>query len=108
MPRPATGRPAGRQKTKEYATILARVPQNLVDQVKDYAEINDTSISALIREGLECRLQTGLAHPRLPTFQLIAMHTPWLKRLPSGAATHVRPGTAGRSDAQRTRTVTPR
>lgn len=62
MPRPATGRPAGRPKTKEYATILARVPQNLADQVKDYAEINDTSISALIREGLEWRLQAGLAH----------------------------------------------
>jgi len=62
MPRPVTGRPAGRPKTKEYATLLARVPQDLVDHVKDYAEIHDTSISALIREGLEWRLQTGLSH----------------------------------------------
>jgi hypothetical protein len=51
-----TGRPSGRPKTKEYATLMARVPQDLVDRVKIYADLHQCTISDLIREGLEWRI----------------------------------------------------
>ena len=47
-----TGKPRGRPKTKEYATLMARIPQDLVDEVKRYAGLHRQSISVVIREGL--------------------------------------------------------
>jgi hypothetical protein len=57
MPYKPTGRPAGRPKTKYYETLQARVPQELVDRVKTYARQHQQSIAALIRDGLEWRIQ---------------------------------------------------
>jgi hypothetical protein len=51
-----TGRPVGRPKTKEYSTLLARVPQDVIDRVKAYAEAHHKTISELIRNGLEWRI----------------------------------------------------
>jgi hypothetical protein len=47
-----TGRPRGRPKTKEYVTLMARVPQELADQVKRYASLHRQPISVVIRDGL--------------------------------------------------------
>ena len=55
-----TGRPPGRPKTKEYVTLLARVPVELADLVKRYAaERGQLPVSELIREGLEWRIGEG-------------------------------------------------
>ena len=55
-----TGRPPGRPKTKEYTTVLARLPQELADLVKRYAaERGQLPVSELIREGLEWRIGDG-------------------------------------------------
>src|SRR5262245_53344730 len=43
----------GRPKTKEYRTLMARIPQDLVDRVKEYAAQHQHNISALIRDALE-------------------------------------------------------
>jgi hypothetical protein len=55
-----TGRPPGRPKTKEYKTVLARIPAELADLVKRYAaERGQLPVSELIREGLEWRIGDG-------------------------------------------------
>lgn len=55
-----TGRPVGRPKTKEYVTMLARVPAELADLVKRYAaEHGSLPVAELIREGLEWRIGDG-------------------------------------------------
>jgi hypothetical protein len=56
MPYISTGRPVGRPKTKEYSTLLARVPQELINRVKDYCNTHNLTISELIRDGLEQRM----------------------------------------------------
>lgn len=48
-----------RGDVKAYATLIARVPQALVDQVKSHASHHRCSVSELIREGLEMRLESG-------------------------------------------------
>lgn len=53
-----TGRPRGRPKTKEYVTLMARIPQELVDQVKQYALLHRQPISVVIREGLLLLLES--------------------------------------------------
>ena len=53
-----TGRPRGRPKTREYATLMARIPQDLVDQVQRYAGLHRQSISMVIREGLHLLLES--------------------------------------------------
>ena len=54
-----TGRPPGRPKTKEYKTVLARIPAELAELVERYrAERGQISVSELIREGLEWRSVT--------------------------------------------------
>jgi len=70
-----TGRPRGRPKTKEYVTLMARVPQDLADRVQRYAGLHQQSISVVLRDGLELLLEdehyrpfmsdsnTGSAHP---------------------------------------------
>jgi antitoxin component of RelBE/YafQ-DinJ toxin-antitoxin module len=58
-----TGRPVGRPKTKEYGTLLARVPQELINRVKDYCNTHNLTISELIRDGLErCMSQEDIPY----------------------------------------------
>ena len=55
-----TGKPLGRPKTKEYVTLVARVPADLAALVKRYAtEHGSLPVSELIREGLEWRIGDG-------------------------------------------------
>src|SRR5712691_9290093 len=48
-----TGRPRGRPKTKEYVTLMARVPQDLADQAKRYAGQQRQTMSDVLRDGLQ-------------------------------------------------------
>ena len=52
-----TGRPRGRPKTKEYVTLMARVPQDLADRVQRYAGLKRQTISDVLRDGLLVLLQ---------------------------------------------------
>jgi hypothetical protein len=48
-----------RHDQKAYTTVLARIPQDLADDVKRYASQHRLSVSELIRDGLEMRLESG-------------------------------------------------
>ena len=52
-----TGRPPGRPKTKEYVTLMARVPQDVADQAKRYAGLHRHTMSDVLRDGLLMLLQ---------------------------------------------------
>jgi hypothetical protein len=54
-----TGRPVGRPKTKEYRTISLKIPTPLLDRVQTYAHLHRQSLSELIRDGLEWRIDAG-------------------------------------------------
>ena len=55
-----TGNLVGRPKTKEYVTMLARVPAELADLAKRYAaQHGGVPLSVLLREGLEWRIGDG-------------------------------------------------
>ena len=60
-----TGRPRGRPKTKEYVTLMARVPQDLADRVERYAALHQQSISVVLRDGLEVLLEEDRYQPFL-------------------------------------------
>ena len=47
-----TGRPRGRPKTKEYVTLMARVPEDLAERVQRYARVKRLTISDVLRDGL--------------------------------------------------------
>ena len=47
-----TGRPRGRPKTKEYVTLMARVPQDLAERVQRYAGRKRLTMSDVLRDGL--------------------------------------------------------
>src|SRR4030095_5289076 len=47
-----TGRPRGRPKTKEYSTLMARVPEELADRVKRYAAAHRQPIAVVMRDAL--------------------------------------------------------
>ena len=47
-----TGRPKGRPKVKEYVTLMARVPLELVEQARKYAARKQQPISEVLRDGL--------------------------------------------------------
>jgi hypothetical protein len=49
-----------RNDLKAYTSLIARIPQDLADQVKRYASEHRCTISELIRDGLEMRLETDL------------------------------------------------
>lgn len=50
----ATGKPRGRPKTREYSTLVARVPTDLVSRVKLYAEEHgEISVAEVIKTGLK-------------------------------------------------------
>ena len=46
-----------RHDLKAYTTLMARIPQDLADQVKAYASQHRCTVSELIRDGLEMRLE---------------------------------------------------
>ena len=52
-----TGNPRGRPKTKEYVTLMARVPLELVDQARRYAARKRQPISEVLRDGLVLLLE---------------------------------------------------
>src|SRR6185436_16737628 len=58
-----TGRPRGRPKTKEYVTLMARVPQDLADRVQSYAGLHQQTISLVLRDGLELLLEEDRYRP---------------------------------------------
>ena len=49
-----------RNDLKAYTSVIARIPQELADQVKRYAREHRCAVSELIRDGLEMRLDTDL------------------------------------------------
>ena len=59
MPYHPTGRAPGRPKTKDYVTLVARVPAELVALVKQYARTHDQPVAELIRDGLVWRIGDG-------------------------------------------------
>src|SRR5215475_4167514 len=58
-----TGRPRGRPKTKEYSTLMARVPEELVERIKRYAAQKRQPISVVIRDALEILLEEDRYQP---------------------------------------------
>jgi hypothetical protein len=60
-----TGRPRGRPKTKEYVTLMARVPQELANRVQRYAGLHQQSISVVLRDALEVLLEEDRYQPFL-------------------------------------------
>jgi hypothetical protein len=60
-----TGRPRGRPKTKEYVTLMARVPQDLADRVQRYAGLHQQPLSVVLRDGLELLLEDDRYQPFL-------------------------------------------
>jgi hypothetical protein len=44
---------------KAYTSITARIPQDLANEAKRYAGIHRLSVSELVRDGLEMRLEEG-------------------------------------------------
>jgi hypothetical protein len=49
-----------RNDLKAYTTVLARIPQDLADAVKQYASVHRCTVSELIRDGLEMRLEADI------------------------------------------------
>ena len=74
-----TGRPRGRPKTKEYVTLMARVPQDLADRVQRYAGLHQQSISVVLRDGLELLLEEERYRPFISDVQTVAENTSDIK-----------------------------
>src|SRR5712691_3780088 len=70
-----TGRPRGRPKTKEYVTLMARVPQDLADRAQRYAGLHQQSISVVLRDGLELLLEEDRYRPFLSDRNTGSAHT---------------------------------
>lgn len=62
-----TRNPVGRPKTKYYETLSARLTQQFVSEVRQYAADSGIPISQLVREGLEWRIHS----PNISTQQTI-------------------------------------
>src|SRR6266446_1091133 len=58
-----TRHPRGRPKTKEYVTLMARLPQDLADRVQRYAGLHQQPISVVLRDGLELLLEEDRYRP---------------------------------------------
>ena len=71
-----TGRPRGRPKTKEYVTLMARVPQDLADRVQRYAGLHQQSMSVVLRDGLELLLEEDRYRPFPSDSNTGSEHTP--------------------------------
>jgi hypothetical protein len=57
MPYKPTGRPAGRPRTSRLTAITVKLPQDLLDAAAVEAQLAQTTLSALLREGLTWRLE---------------------------------------------------
>ena len=68
------GRPRGRPKTKEYSTLMARMPQELVDRVKRYAAAHCQPISVVIRDALILLMEEYPSRADLSTPHRLAAH----------------------------------
>ena len=56
-----------RNDLNAYGSVIARIPQDLLDQVKQYATQHRCTVSELIRDGLEMRLEAGEVPGRPPS-----------------------------------------
>jgi hypothetical protein len=74
MTRP-TGRPRGRPKTKEYVTLMARVPQDLADQAKRYAGQHRQTMSDVLRDGLQVLLDEDRYRPSISDINAVSANT---------------------------------
>jgi hypothetical protein len=67
-----------RNDQKAYTSLTARIPQDLADEAKRYAGIHRLSVSELIRDGLEMRLEAGdvpgRGAPQRPTPEAEVLH----------------------------------
>src|SRR3989442_14862846 len=70
-----TGRPRGRPKTKEYVTLMARVPQDLADQAKRYAGQHRQTLSDVLRDGLQVLLDEDRYQPFLSDRNAVSENT---------------------------------
>src|SRR5262249_25938752 len=52
-----------RPKTKEYVTLMARVPEELAERAQRYARLHQQSISVVLRDGLELLLEDDRFRP---------------------------------------------
>src|SRR5262247_1222089 len=69
-----TGRPRGRPKTKEYSTLMARMPHELVDRIKRYAVAHRQSISVVMRDALILLMEEYPSRADLSTTHPLAAH----------------------------------
>jgi hypothetical protein len=69
-----TGRPRGRPKTKEYSTLMARVPQELRDRVKRYAAAHRQPMSVVIRDALILLMEEYPSRADLSPSHRLAAH----------------------------------
>ncbi len=60
-----TGKPRGRPKTKEYVTLMARVPQDMADQVQRYAGLHQQPISVVLRDAMQLIVEEERYQPFL-------------------------------------------
>src|SRR5712691_4540744 len=70
-----TGRPRGRPKTKEYVTLMARVPQDLADQAQRYAGQHRQTMSDVLRDGLHLLLAEERYRPFLSDMNTVSANT---------------------------------
>jgi hypothetical protein len=71
-----TGRPRGRPKTKEYVTLMARVPQDLADQAQRYAGQHRQTMSDVLRDGLHLLLEEDRYRPFMSDINSVSENTP--------------------------------
>jgi hypothetical protein len=69
-----TGRPWGRPKTKEYVTLMARMPQEMAARVQGYAAAHRQPISVVIRDALLLLMDEYPSSADLSTPHRIAAH----------------------------------
>src|SRR5713101_5316754 len=70
-----TGRPRGRPKTKEYVTLMARVPQDLADQAQRYAGQHRQTMSDVLRDGLHLLLEEDRYRPFTSDMNTVSENT---------------------------------
>jgi len=70
-----TGRPRGRPKTKEYVTLMARVPQDLADQAQRYAGQHRQTMSDVLRDGLHLLLEEDRYRPFMSDINTVSENT---------------------------------
>jgi hypothetical protein len=69
-----TGRPRGRPKTKEYRTLMARVPLEIAAEVQRYAAAHRQPLSVVIRDALALLMEEFPARRDHAAPQRLAAH----------------------------------